>query len=58
MEISIYSIADWVTAVIIGSLAIAIFLGSDRRSSKTFAFSIFWVMMWYFTVGLLFYLPL
>jgi len=30
MEINVYTIIDWLTAVIVGSIALAIFLGSKK----------------------------
>ena len=53
MEITTHSIIIWITAVIIGSLSLVIFMGSKRLSSRAFAFSIFWVMVWSLVVGLI-----
>lgn len=54
MEITIYVIMIWVTAVFIGSLAAVIYFGGDRPSSKAFAFSIFLVTIWTIVIGLFF----
>ncbi|MFA6295140.1 MAG: histidine kinase dimerization/phospho-acceptor domain-containing protein [Candidatus Paceibacterota bacterium] len=51
MEISIYSILTWFVAILIGSLDLVVFLGSNKLSSRAFAFCIFWVTLWISTMG-------
>ncbi len=52
MEINFYAIIDWLTAVILGSLAFAIFLGSKKHSSRAFVLMIFFVMIWTLNAGI------
>jgi membrane-bound acyltransferase YfiQ involved in biofilm formation len=51
MEIIIHSELIWLTSILVGSLCTVIFLGSNRLSSRAFAFSIFLVAVWTATVG-------
>lgn len=51
MEVTIYSTLIWITAVIIGSLGVVIYIGSKRLSSRAFAYSTFWVTIWIVFVG-------
>lgn len=53
MEINIYSELIWIVAILISSLVLVIFLGSDKLSSKIFAFSIFFTSIWVTGVGFL-----
>jgi signal transduction histidine kinase len=53
MEITTYSILIWITSVIVGSLGLVIALGSDRRSSRTFAFNVGLIVIWSISVGIL-----
>lgn len=52
MEITIYPIFIWFTAVLIGSLTLVIFLGSNTISSRSFSHSILWVTIWVISVGM------
>lgn len=51
MQITIYAVLIWLAAILIGSLNLVIFLGSNKLSSRAFAFSIFWVTAWVAAVG-------
>ncbi|MBU6427183.1 HAMP domain-containing histidine kinase [Patescibacteria group bacterium] len=51
-EITIYGTLIWFTSILIGSLALVVFLGSKNLSSRAFAHSILWVTIWIFCVGL------
>jgi len=51
MDISIYAIIIWITAVIIASLDLIIILGSRNLSSKTFAFLSFITAIWVVSQG-------
>ena len=51
MEISIFSILNWFTAILISSLALVIYLGSRTYSSRAFVHCLFWVAMWISFVG-------
>lgn len=51
MEITIYSSIVWFAAIMIGSLDLVIFLGSNRHSSRAFAHSILWVTIWISVMG-------
>lgn len=46
IELDIYPILVWLTAILIGSIDIVVFFGSSRRSSRSFALSIMWVTLW------------
>jgi len=51
MQISIHSILIWITSLIVASIAITIYLGSDKRSSKSFAFGSVCISLWIISVG-------
>ncbi|MES2216497.1 MAG: histidine kinase dimerization/phospho-acceptor domain-containing protein [Patescibacteria group bacterium] len=53
MEIHINSILIWITAITIGSTAITVYLGSDKLSSRAFAFCILIVSLWITSAGFL-----
>lgn len=52
MEITVYAVLIWLTAILIGSLDLVIFLGSKTVSSRAFAHCILWVTVWVACVGL------
>jgi hypothetical protein len=51
MEISYYSIPIWITALLIGSIAISIYLGTEKKSSKSFAIGAGYIAFWVISVG-------
>ncbi|MEI8328185.1 MAG: ATP-binding protein [Candidatus Taylorbacteria bacterium] len=51
MTNSIYPTIIWLVAILIGSLGLVIYIGSINRSSRAFAFSIFWVTLWVTAMG-------
>jgi len=51
MEISIYSLIVWFAAILVGSIALVIYLGSDKLSSKAFALCILLDTAWITTEG-------
>ncbi len=53
MLISIYSLYIWIVAIFTGGTVIAIYLGSDEASSKSFSFSVSLVTLWIIIVGFL-----
>jgi hypothetical protein len=50
--INTYSDIIWFSAILIGSLDIVIFIGSSKSSSRAFAYSILWVILWMICVSL------
>lgn len=52
MEITIYVALIWISAILVGTLDLVIFLGSRTLSSRAFVHSILWVTIWIFSVGL------
>lgn len=52
MEISYFSLLIWFTSILVASLCIVIYLGSQKLSSQAFAHSILWVAIWVACVGL------
>ncbi|MCX6715767.1 MAG: ATP-binding protein [Candidatus Taylorbacteria bacterium] len=52
MEITVYAVLIWITAVLIGSLGVVVFLGSKNLSSRVFAHSVLWITIWIIGVGL------
>ncbi len=46
-----YAAVTWLSAIIIGSFALIIFLGSKKRSSRLYAMTSFWTMLWTLGMG-------
>jgi signal transduction histidine kinase len=53
MQISSYTIYIWLTAILIGSLGLVIFIGSKKLSSRAFAFNISLIVLWSISTGLM-----
>ncbi len=51
MNISTHSILIWITALLVGSIAITIYLGSDKRAPKFFALGSGFIFVWITSVG-------
>lgn len=51
MIITVHAILIWIVAILIGSLDLVIFMGSNNLSSRAFTHSILWVVVWVTTVG-------
>ncbi|MDB5238672.1 MAG: hypothetical protein JWO00_7 [Candidatus Parcubacteria bacterium] len=52
MEATLYVAIIWVTAIVIGSLSLVIYLGSTRLAARVFSFTIFSVAVWTSVLGL------
>jgi signal transduction histidine kinase len=52
MEISLHVTIIWLTAILIFSLGLVIYLGSNKLSSRAFAYCMFFVTLWMTAVGL------
>src|ERR1035437_1377934 len=52
MEITIYVVLIWISAILVGTLGLVIFLGSRTLSSRAFVYSTLWVTIWVASVGL------
>ena len=46
-----YFLLVWITAILIGSLSLVIYIGSKNHSSRVFSVGIFFVALWTATIG-------